>query len=99
MNVYFDTRLAEAYKSASQITRVLTETWMQENIYCPSYGCKPIEQAANNSPVQDFICPACTEQFELKSKQGKTAGKKINGAAYATMIERIQAEKNPKFFS
>ncbi|MBF0802875.1 MULTISPECIES: DpnI domain-containing protein [unclassified Neisseria] len=98
MNLYFDTRLAEGYKSASQITRVLTENWMGAQVYCPNCGCKPIQKAANNCPVQDFLCARCDEQFELKSKNGKTAGKMINDGAYQTMIERIQADDNPNFF-
>ncbi|WP_225747946.1 DpnI domain-containing protein [Eikenella sp. Marseille-P7795] len=98
MNLRFNTSLAEGYKSASQIVRVLTEGWMGENIYCPSCGCKPIGKAPNNRPVQDFLCPQCGEQFELKSKNGKSAGKVVNDGAYQTMIERIQADDNPNFF-
>ena len=31
MNLRFNTSLAEGYKSASQIARILTENWMAEN--------------------------------------------------------------------
>lgn len=98
MNLRFNTQLAEGYKSASQIARVLTENWMAENIYCPNCGCKPIKKVRNNRPVQDFLCHQCEEQFELKSKNGKSVGKKTNDGAYKTMIERIQADDNPNFF-
>ena len=98
MNLYFDTRLAEGYKSPAQIARVLTESWMKENGYCPNCRCKPIKKAPNNLPVQDFFCPNCNEQFELKSKSGNRAGTTINDGAYQTMIERIQANDNPSFF-
>lgn len=98
MNLRFDTSLAEGYKSASQIVRVLTENWMGTNVYCPNCGCQPINKAPNNRPVQDFLCSQCDEQFELKSKNGKSAGKTVNDGAYQTMIERIQADDNPNFF-
>ncbi|MFB9162850.1 DpnI domain-containing protein [Psychrobacter pacificensis] len=35
MNLYFDQRLAKNYHSKSQIIRVLSETWVTENGYCP----------------------------------------------------------------
>lgn len=98
MDLFFDTRLIAAYQSASQIARVLTENWLGTHVYCPSCGCKPIHKAANNRPVQDFLCIQCGEQFELKSKNGKSVGSTINGGAYQAMIERIHADDNPNFF-
>ncbi|MGB4883090.1 MAG: DpnI domain-containing protein [Neisseria sp.] len=98
MNLYFDAQLAIGYKSNAQIARVLTEAWLSKNGYCPNCGCKPIIQFSNNLPVRDFYCSDCDEQFELKSKQAKSAGKSITDGAYSTMIERIQAEDNPNFF-
>ena len=98
MNLYFNTALAACYKSASQITRVLTENWLGENGYCPNCGCKTIRKAENNRPVLDFDCPDCAEQFELKSKRTKSIGRIINDGAYSTMMQRIQAADNPNFF-
>lgn len=98
MNLYFNTDLAKGYKSPAQIARVLTENWLGENAYCPSCGCAHITKAINNRPVLDFDCPDCAEQFELKSKQAKSAGKIINDGAYSTMMQRIQAADNPNFF-
>lgn len=98
MNLYFDKSLAQNYKNPSQITRVLTESWMGANVYCPNCGCKPIHKAPNNCPVQDFLCLHCDEQFELKSNNGKSVGKTVNDGAYQSMIDRIQADDNPNFF-
>ncbi|QEY26524.1 DpnI domain-containing protein [Neisseria zalophi] len=98
MNLHFDINLAKGYKSPSQIVRVLTENWMAINMYCPNCGCNHIKKAPNNRPVQDFLCPQCNEQFELKSKNAKSIGKKIDDGAYHTMIERIQSNDNPNFF-
>ncbi|MDO5059573.1 MAG: DpnI domain-containing protein [Neisseria sp.] len=98
MHLYFNPALAENYKNAAQIARVLTESWMAENVYCPSCGSKPIYKVENGRPVQDFICTGCKEQFELKSKNTQSVGKKIVDGAYHTMIQRIQADDNPNFF-
>lgn len=98
MHLHMDTRLAEGYTSAAQIARILTENWLGQNAYCPNCGRKPIQKAPNNRPVQDFLCPQCHEQFELKSKNGTSVGKSVADGAYQTMFARIQAEDNPNFF-
>lgn len=96
MNLYFDLSLAEKYKSNSQIARVLTENWVEKNIYCIRCGNSNIVSLKNNNPVADFECPNCKNIFELKSKSGKM-GKKINDGTYLTMIDRINSNSNPDF--
>ncbi|HQU84596.1 MAG TPA: DpnI domain-containing protein [Pyrinomonadaceae bacterium] len=97
MQLKFDINLASNYKSNSQIARVLTESWLKENSYCPNCGKENLENYANNRPVADFYCANCFEEFELKSKNG-SLGRKITDGAYATMIERINSTDNPNFF-
>jgi len=48
-------------------------------------------------PVADFYCTKCSEEYELKSKQG-VVGKKIVNGAYSTMIARLNSTNNPNFF-
>jgi type II restriction enzyme len=97
MQLNFDLKLAEGYRSNSQIARVLTEHWVKENSYCSCCGNLPLQEFENNMPVADFFCMKCSEQFELKSKSGKFSNT-INDGAYHTMIERISSNKNPNFF-
>ncbi|MEI7509179.1 MAG: DpnI domain-containing protein [Flavobacterium sp.] len=97
MNLKFNLRLADGYKSNSQIARVLTENWVKENSYCPNCGQLPLNDFENNMPVADFFCLACKEEFELKSKNGKLSGI-INDGAYDSMIKRITSDTNPNFF-
>ena len=92
-----DSSLAENYKSASQKTRVITETWVENNMFCPRCGTLHIARFENNKPVADFYCPHCENQFELKSKDG-TSLEKISDGAYSTMINRITGMNNPDFF-
>ena len=96
MNLNFNIKLAENYKSNSQIARVLTENWVKENSYCPCCGEMPINEFENNKPVADFYCKKCAEEFELKSKSGKLS--LITDGAYSSMIERINSNNNPNFF-
>jgi type II restriction enzyme len=97
MNLNLNTKLAEGYKSNSQIARVLTERWVKENSYCPCCGNLPLNDYQNNKPVADFYCTNCSEDFELKSKNGKFSNI-ITDGAYSTMIERINSNRNPNFF-
>lgn len=96
MNILFDTRIAEAYKSTSQKIRVLTEDWVDKEVFCPACGTN-ISNYENNRPVADFYCPNCGEEYELKSKKD-SIGKKIVDGAYRTMIERLNSSDNPNFF-
>lgn len=97
MNLHFDQSLAKNYRSPSQIIRVLSEAWVANQSYCPNCNAQPLAEYANNQPVADFYCTHCSEQYELKSKQGKVSNI-INDGAYKTMIERINSDDNPSFF-
>ena len=97
MNLSFDTKLAEGYKSNSQIARLLTENWVLNNSYCPCCGELSLKDFENNRPVADFFCSKCSEEFELKGKNGKLSNT-ITDGAYSSMIERINSENNPNFF-
>lgn len=96
MELLLDKNLAINYKNQSQVARILTENWVQKEIYCPNCGRK-IEHYTNNKPVADFYCKKCSEDFELKSKKGEI-GKKISAGAYLKMIERLTSEQKPHFF-
>jgi type II restriction enzyme len=96
MNLDLDQRLSAAYKSPSQKARVLTENWVEREIYCPNCGLS-LRQFPNSRPVADFFCLSCREEFELKSKKDKIGDKVVDGA-YETMLERLKDLNNPNFF-
>lgn len=96
MKIILNTKIVENYKSASQKIRVLSESWVSNEIFCPNCGCN-INSYRNGKPVADFYCPNCSEDYELKSKKD-SMGKRIIDGAYKTMIERLQSANNPNFF-
>lgn len=96
MSLYFNNDLASRLKSPSQKVRVLSESWVNDEIFCPSCGNKLI-RLRNNNPVADFSCANCTEQYELKSKKGMIGTKLVDGA-YSTAIERLKSDTNPNLF-
>lgn len=89
--------MADGYHSNSQKMRIITEQWVDENIFCPNCG-KLITNYENNRPVADFYCSHCNEDYELKSKYGKSLGKTIADGVYHKMIERITSSTSPNFF-
>ena len=97
MNLSFEPKLADNYKSPSQKIRILTEHWVDNQVYCPNCGHFDIDKYENNKPVADFFCSNCKEDYELKSKKDAVGNKIVNGA-YRTMIGRLQDSNNPNFF-
>ncbi len=48
----------------------------------------------NNSPVADFFCGQCSEEYELKSQKSNFGTKVLDGA-YSAKCERLAADNNP----
>ena len=72
--------VAEDYSSSSQRIRVMTEYWVNSSVFCPNCGRRNCGSFENNSPVADFFCEICFEEYELKSKNGVMGKKYVNGA-------------------
>jgi len=97
MKLQMDAQLAQNYHSKSQKIRVITENWVNQNMYCPCCGNVQLNHFENNRPVADFYCSYCREEYELKSKAGVLRSL-INDGAYDKMIARINMLNNPNFF-
>jgi type II restriction enzyme len=96
MELVLPAEVAQLYTSNSQRIRIMTEYWVGNSIFCPNCGSN-LTSFRNNSLVADFYCEQCSEEYELKSKQGKMGSTIVDGA-YSTMIERLVANNNPSFF-
>jgi type II restriction enzyme len=96
MNLTLDINLAKNLKSNSQKIRVISESWTEKNIFCPSCG-NEIKNLENNKKVSDFLCENCLENYEQKASQKKFQGKVIS-SEYNTIIKRLSAKDKPHFF-
>ena len=83
-----------SYSSGSQSARAWTESWVNTWAYCPHCGNPRISQFPNNTPLADYFCGKCNEEYELKSKKGKFGPKVVDGA-FKTKCDRLAASNNP----
>src|SRR3979490_240992 len=83
-----------SYTSGSQNARSWTEAWVKAWAYCPHCGNAKISSFPNNSPLADFFCPSCSDEFELTSQKGKFGTRVVDGA-FKTKGERLGASNNP----
>lgn len=97
MQLNMDTEPGGPYRSNAQRARVITETWMEKNGYCPCCGNSNLEKLPNNRPVADFVCGRCGRIFELKAHKKRIPDRVIDGE-FHTMIKRIHEDTNPDFF-
>lgn len=93
MNLRLSTSLAAGYKSPSQQTRVITESWVAKEAYCPACGGK-MKQFEANRPVADFACYKCNEEYELKSQRRRFSMRIVDGE-YDTMMTRLESATRP----
>ena len=94
MNIMLPEILGFNYKSSSQRIRVLTESWLKNEMYCPVCGFDYLNRNRNNAKMADFFCKECGEIYELKSHK-IPMGKQILDGAYYTALERINSNQNP----
>lgn len=85
---------AAPYEAQTQRARFWSEAWVASQLYCLNCGEPKLSKLPNNSPVGDFSCPACAEEYEVKSKSGKI-GRSVVDGAYKSMMERLAADNNP----
>lgn len=96
INLRLPLSLAKGYRSPSQIVRVVTESWFENFVECPSCA-EAVTKTLNNTPGLDFVCNSCDLSFELKSKRGVLGAKIVDGA-YQSMISKVLAGTQSNFF-
>ena len=70
---------------------------MSDQAYCPNCGSPKITPFPNNSPVADFHCTVCKDEYELKSQKKQFSDKVLDGA-FKAKCERLAAANNPNLF-
>src|SRR5437868_5095876 len=86
--------LGEAYKSARQRARVISEDWAEANLYCPACPSDVLKRLAANNKSTDFKCPDCSSKYELKSSCHKFGGCIPDGDC-ETMRQTILSGQTP----
>jgi type II restriction enzyme len=97
MNLLMTGELAAAYKSGSQQTRVVTEAWGENNLYCPNCSSPKLNRLSHNTKASDFICPNCKFWYQLKGQKTRI-GNSVTDGAYEAMMDAIQNDRTPNFY-
>lgn len=96
MDIALNMSLADGYKNPAQIAKVLSEGWVESQGYCPSCANR-LQKLKDNTPVGDFSCDCCHEEYELKSKKDDFNRKIVDGA-WSEMDKKVSSGTNPNFF-
>lgn len=94
--IIYNENVLEKYHSRSQIARVLTESWFEEEMYCPNCLHNELLKNPDNTQVIDFVCNNCDNSFQLKA-QSKPFYSKVVDGAFFPMNSSIQRHTNPNF--
>src|SRR5271155_5297059 len=98
MDIHLPWHHAEGYRSNSQIARVVTEPWANDNLYCPACPNNEIESTKANNKVFDYLCSRCDSKYQLKSSS-KKFGRKLLDGAYTTMHKAVLHDEAPNFLT
>lgn len=98
MQLGMPVNLAAGYKSPAQRTRVISEAWGEQNLYCANCSSPRLERASPSTEAIDFTCPKCESSFQLKS-QSRPFARRITDAAYAAMCRAIQQDRTPNLLA
>ena len=93
MNLLMASELGTNYKGPTQKVRVITESWMGNEGYCPSCLGKLTPYRANFKAA-DFACSKCIASFQLKSTKSRI-GATVPDGAFDTMLAAIRSDTSP----
>lgn len=96
MDTALDPGVAEGYTSKAQRSRVITESWAAENLYCLNCAIDQVEAHRPNKRVEDFLCPSCDRRIQLKASRGGH-GNKVANSAYEPKMDAIHSNEAPDY--
>jgi type II restriction enzyme len=85
---------ALGYKSASQITRKITESWAEKNLFCVSCKASTLTSEAVNAEAVDFKCITCRAKYQLKAFKTWNE-RRIPDAGYDAMMRALRSDTIP----
>lgn len=87
-------RYASGYKSASQITRKITEAWAGVNLFCVACESPSLDSSAVNTEAVDFKCSSCGAVYQLKALKSWNE-RRIPDTGYDVMMRALQSDSIP----
>lgn len=63
MDLALDPGVSEGYTSKAQRSRVITESWTAENLYCLNCTIDQVDAHQPNKRVENFLCPTCNRRI------------------------------------
>ena len=96
MDMTLNPSTAEGYTSKAQRSRVITEAWAAENLYCLNCEVDTIETHRPGKRVEDFLCPSCDRRIQLKAKRGGHSSR-VTNSAYDPKMQAINANEAPDY--
>ncbi|MGO8759987.1 MAG: DpnI domain-containing protein [Terracidiphilus sp.] len=97
MELTCDISVATGYKSSAQIARVVSEAWLATNGYGLVCDADSLVRCLPNTRCTDFFCPACGQNYELKTFHKRPPASLVDGA-YSALIKRIMDGTAPTLF-
>ena len=94
MNLSMNPARALTYTSPSQMTRVVTEGWAAQEMYCCACPSNTLTAAPNNCKSFDFTCPVCKREYQLKSRKNWSETRVLDGE-YKTMLNAVSSGSAP----
>jgi type II restriction enzyme len=98
MNLQCNLLLGSGYKSGSQQSRVISESWCLNNLYCPACPSPKLKDTPRNFKAVDFVCEKCSSSYQLKSAK-TNLGNKVLDSAYSVMMKRIESGTMPNLLA
>ena len=87
-------RLGINYHSLSQQARVITEAWIEDQMYCPSCESQNLERLKAGTRAADFRCAYCLEQYQAKSLSSPISSRIVD-SSHQVMIDAIMRNQAP----
>ncbi len=94
MNLNCNLSLGDRLKRNTQRARVITEAWFEAEGYCLNCNSKRLNPTTAGTIARDFVCPVCSQPYELKSA-ARAHTRIVQDGGFDSMMRRIRAQEAP----
>jgi type II restriction enzyme len=85
------------YYDITPLMEIITEQWLQDNMYCPSCDSTHLDPTSPGTKAYDFQFDSSEERYQLKAKSTKF-GRKLAESAYGHLRDAIVKDRALSFF-